>query len=54
VRLAARGLRDMDDGAGACAIPDRAELRSIRRQALWVHVKSFVSAVLVTIILFLV
>jgi hypothetical protein len=44
----------MDDGAGACAIPDAAALRQIRRQALWVHVKSFVSAFLVTVILLLV
>ena len=54
MRLAARGLRDMDDGAGACAIPDAAELRQIRRQALWVHVKSFTTAAVVTAILIVV
>jgi len=54
VRLAARGQRDMDDGAGACAIPDAAQVRQIRRQARWVHVKSFTTAAIVTAILIVV
>jgi hypothetical protein len=51
VRLAARGLRDLDDGAGACPIPAPAELRQVRRQARWVHAKSLGAAVVVTGIL---
>jgi len=39
----------MDDGA--YAIEQRAELAQVRRQALWVHVKSFVTAAVVTSIL---
>jgi hypothetical protein len=52
VRLAARGLRDLDDGAGACPIQRPAELAQVRRQALWVHVQSFVAAAVVTGLLF--
>lgn len=39
----------MDDGA--CAIPDPAELRQVRRQALWVHMKSLGSAIVLTSLL---
>ena len=53
MRLAARGLRDLDDGAGACLIQQPAELAQVRRQALWVYVQSFVTAAVVTSLLFL-
>jgi uncharacterized membrane protein YozB (DUF420 family) len=48
VRLAARGLRDMDTGTET--ITDVAELRQIRRQALGVHVKALGTAVLLAIL----
>jgi hypothetical protein len=46
VRLAARGQRDMDSGSEA--IQDADELRRIRRQAVRVHLKSFIAAVTLT------
>jgi hypothetical protein len=49
VKLAARGLRDMDQGAAPITEPG--ELAQVRRQARSVHVKSLVSAALVTAIL---
>lgn len=49
MRLAARGLRDMDSGSES--IEDATELRKIRRQALRVHLKSLISAGVVTGIL---
>jgi len=52
VRLAARGLRDMDKGSES--IDDPAERRRIRQQALRVHLKSFVSAAVLTGILLVV
>jgi len=39
----------MDDGA--CPIEQPSELAQVRRQALWVHVNSFVTAAVVTSIL---
>jgi hypothetical protein len=54
VRLAARGLRDLDDGAGACPIPDAAGLHQVRRQARWVHVKALGAALLITVLLLVV
>jgi len=48
VRLAARGLRDMDSGAER--IGDMAELAQVRRQARVVHLKSFFSALMITAI----
>jgi len=52
VRLAARGLRDMDQGSES--IDDPVELRRIRKQALRVHLKSFISAAVLTGILLVV
>jgi hypothetical protein len=52
VRLAARGLRDLDDGAGDCPIQRPAELAQVRRQALRVHLQSFLAAAVVTALLF--
>lgn len=49
MRLAARGLRDMDTGSEP--IEDAAELRKIRSQALRVHFKAFMAAALLTAIL---
>jgi len=46
VRLAARGLRDMD--AGAEPIRDTAELDAVRRQARRVQWQSVLAAVLFT------
>lgn len=46
MRLAARGRRDMDTGAEA--IEDGDELRRVRRQALRVHLKSFIAALVLT------
>jgi hypothetical protein len=48
VKLAARGLRDLDDGAGARPIADSEELRQVRRQARLVHLKAVISAIVVT------
>ena len=50
--LAARGQRDMDQGARPIEQP--AELVQVRRQALWVHVKSVLTAAVVTGILLMV
>jgi len=36
---------------GACPIEQPAELAQVRRQALWVHLKSFAAAAVVTAIL---
>ncbi|HSR91690.1 MAG TPA: hypothetical protein VLK88_10320 [Gemmatimonadales bacterium] len=52
MRLAARGLRDLDSGTESIA--DHAELAQVRRQARVVHMKSFVTAALLTALLFLV
>jgi len=52
VRLAARGLRDMD--AGAEPITDPGELARVRLQARGVHAKSLLLAIVVTGILILV
>jgi len=49
VRLAARGLRDMDMGSEP--ITDRAELEQVRRQARTVHLKALVTAAVLTVIL---
>jgi hypothetical protein len=49
VKLAARGLRDMDQGKEKIA--DRAELAQVRRQARKVHLQSFLTAALVTALL---
>jgi len=49
VRLAARGLRDMDDGSEP--ITDTAELAQVRRQSRGVHLKSVIVAVVLTAIL---
>jgi hypothetical protein len=51
VKLAARGLRDMDNGAEP--ITDPAELSQIRRQARLVHMKSLTTAAILTTILIL-
>jgi len=51
VKLAARGLRDMDKGAEPVADP--AERRRIRRQARIVHMKSLITAAILTTILVL-
>jgi hypothetical protein len=48
VRLAARGLRDMD--AGVAAITDAGELAQVRRQSRGVHLKSMLVAVAITAI----
>ncbi|MGH7520610.1 MAG: hypothetical protein ACREMI_04985 [Gemmatimonadales bacterium] len=52
MRLAARGQRDMDSGSEP--IQDAGDLRRIRRQALRVHLKSLIAAVLLTGVLVLV
>ena len=52
MRLAARGQRDMDGGSEQ--IQDAEELRRIRRQALRVHLKSVISAAVLTAILFVI
>lgn len=49
MRLAARGLRDMDSGSEA--IDDKDERRRIRQQAFRVHLKSLISAAVLTGIL---
>jgi hypothetical protein len=49
VRLAARGLRDMDTGVSS--ITDTAELAQVRRQSRGVHVKSLLVAVAITAIM---
>ena len=49
MKLAARGLRDMDQGLET--ITDRAELAQVRRQARKVHLQSFLTAALVTALL---
>jgi hypothetical protein len=48
VRLASRGLRDLDSGSETIA--DAEEAAQIRRQAQAVYVKSFVSAAILTAI----
>ena len=47
--LAARGLRDMDDGAHR--ITDRAELAEVRRQARKVHLETLAFAAILTALL---
>jgi hypothetical protein len=51
VRLAARGLRDLDQGSERIADP--ADLARVRRQARVVHIKSVVSAAALTALLVL-
>ena len=51
MKLAARGLRDMDKGAER--ITDPAERSQIRRQARIVHMKSLITAAILTTILVL-
>jgi hypothetical protein len=51
VRLAARGLRDMD--AGSEAIDDPAERARISRQARAVYLKSFLAAAVLTGVAFI-
>ena len=51
MKLAARGLRDMDKGAEPVADP--AERSRIRRQARIVHMKSLITAAILTAILVL-
>jgi hypothetical protein len=46
VRLAARGSRDMDDGAHK--VDDAAELATLRAQAQRVYLRSFAFAALLT------
>jgi hypothetical protein len=48
VRLASRGLRDMDEGPQS--ISDSAALEQVRRQARAVYVKSVITAVILTAI----
>jgi hypothetical protein len=48
VRLAARGLRDMDHGTEP--VPDPAEAARLRRQARAIYVKSLIAAAIVTAI----
>jgi hypothetical protein len=48
VRLASRGLRDMDQGPEA--ISDAAELQQVRRQARVVYAKAAITAVILTVI----
>lgn len=48
MRLASRGLRDMDEGPQS--ISDSAELQQVRRQARAVYVKSVITAVILTAI----
>jgi hypothetical protein len=48
VRLASRGLRDLD--SGPVPIADAEEQAQIQRQARAVYVKAFVSAVILTAI----
>jgi len=51
VKLAARGLRDLDGGPQP--ITDPAELAQVRHQARAVHVKSILSAAVLTALVFL-
>ena len=51
MKLAALGQRDMD--AGAEQISNPLELASIRRQASGVHLKSWIAASMLTILLVL-
>jgi hypothetical protein len=51
VRLAARGLRDMDQGSQRIADP--AELAQVRRRARAVHVKAVATAAALTALLVL-
>jgi hypothetical protein len=48
VRLAAQGLRDMDDGAER--VKDAAELRAQRRQAVRVHLLSAGTGAALTVV----
>jgi len=48
VRLASRGLRDMDQGRQP--ISDSEELQQVRRQARGVYVKSVIAAAILTAI----
>lgn len=52
MKLAARGLRDMDGGSQP--ITDSAELRQVRGQARMVHIKSVISAAVITAIAMLI
>ncbi|MFL5555933.1 MAG: hypothetical protein ACJ78D_09075 [Gemmatimonadaceae bacterium] len=46
MRLASRGLRDMDTGPQP--LSDRSELEQVRRQARTVYVKSILTAAILT------
>jgi hypothetical protein len=46
VKLASRGLRDMDGGEQPIA--DAAEAEQVRRQARAVYIKSFITAAILT------
>jgi hypothetical protein len=46
VRLASRGLRDMDQGPQPISEPD--ELQQVRRQARVVYAKSIITAAILT------
>ena len=48
MRLASRGLRDMDEGPKA--ISDTNELEQVRRQARGVYIKSIITAAILTAI----
>jgi hypothetical protein len=48
VRLASRGLRDMDQGPQPIAV--ETEIQQVRRQARAVYIKSVITAVILTAI----
>lgn len=48
MRLASRGLRDMDEGVEV--ISDQAELQTVRLQARAVYAKSAIAAAILTVI----
>lgn len=49
MKLASRGQRDLDTGPNP--IPDSADLTSIQRQARAVHIKSLLTAAVLTLLL---
>jgi hypothetical protein len=52
VKLAARGLRDMDNGSEP--ITDPAELRQVLRQARAVHIETRLAAAAITVVVVLI
>ncbi|HEY6091556.1 MAG TPA: hypothetical protein VIV83_06165 [Gemmatimonadales bacterium] len=52
MRLAARGLRDLDHGPEPIA--DRTELAQVRRQARMVYIKSLIAAAALTALAYVV